>query len=139
MSGYVAQEAIRLLGAHHGLSKGAIVTVLGLTFKENVPDLRNSKVIDIVNELSAHGAIVQVHDPYVDADQARDEYGIDLLCEVQLQPAHVVIFAVPHRYYLDSGWDNVARLLDNGKGVVIDVKGRLDRTCVPNDVILWRL
>jgi UDP-N-acetyl-D-galactosamine dehydrogenase len=120
-------------------SAGRLVTVLGLTFKENVPDLRNSKVIDIVSELRSFGATVQVHDPLADAGEVRYEYGIELMARDAIAPADAVVLAVPHQAYLADGWRCVVPLLKNGRGVVIDVKARLDRTSKPDGVELWRL
>ena len=117
----------------------SVVTVLGFTFKEDVPDLRNTRVIDIVTELQSYGINVQVTDPYADSDEAHHEYGIHLTDEQALMPAQVVILAVPHKHYLEAGWDLISRHLDNGTGGVIDVKARLDRDTVPDSISLWRL
>ncbi len=139
MGRYVAQEAVRQLITRGGVVKGSVMTVLGFTFKEDVPDLRNTRVIDILDELKTYGIRVQVHDPFASSEEAREEYGIDLLPEEQLEPAQVVIFAVPHRHYLSSGWKALTRFLDGGQGAVIDVKGKLDRARTPAGVTLWRL
>ena len=120
-------------------SAGRLVTVLGLTFKENVPDVRNSKVIDIVSELRSFGAGVQVHDPLADAGEVRHEYGIELMARDAIAPADAVVLAVPHQAYLTDGWRCVVPLLKNGRGIVIDVKARLDRASKPDGVELWRL
>ncbi len=132
----VAREALRLLQA--GGRKPERVTVLGLTFKEDVPDIRNSKVVDIVRELSAARIAVQVHDPLADPAQARQEYGIDLLELEALRPADAVVLAVAHDVY-KTGRSLVLPLLHDGKGVVVDVKAHLDRNRVPAGVVLWRL
>ena len=133
----VARECVRLL-----LRRGACdatITVLGLTFKEDVPDIRNSKVVDIVRELHSFGIKVQVHDPVALPEEARREYGIDLLATSALRSADAVILAVAHRDFLRSGWPLVTGLLKEGSGVVLDVKGRLDRAERPVGVELWRL
>ncbi len=139
MGVYVAQQAIRQLIDQGGIVKGAVITVLGFTFKENVPDLRNTRVIDIINELKTYDINVQIHDPHADSAEALKEYGIELLPMEQLVPARVVIFAVPHREYLVDTWSIVNARLEGGRGAVIDVKGKLDRSCVPEGVTLWRL
>jgi UDP-N-acetyl-D-galactosamine dehydrogenase len=139
MGRYVAQRAIRELIAHGGVVKGSVVTILGFTFKEDVPDLRNTRVIDIVRELQSYDIDVQIHDPYASSEQAREEYGVDLLQADQLKAAKVLIFAVPHREYLAAGWQSVTNCLEHGKGAVLDVKGRLDRGTIPDGVSLWRL
>ncbi len=132
----VARECLRLLEA--GGRKPERVTVLGLTFKEDVPDIRNSKVADIVRELSAAGIAVQVNDPMADPAHAQREYGIDLIELDALPPADAVVLAVAHDAY-KAGWPLITPLLRDGKGVVVDVKARLDRSRVPAGIALWRL
>jgi UDP-N-acetyl-D-galactosamine dehydrogenase len=120
-------------------SSSALVTILGVTFKENVPDVRNSKVIDIVHELEAFGVSVQMHDPLASAEDVRAEYGIDLLTRDAMKPADALVLAVPHRDYVEQGWNCVVPLLKDRRGLVMDVKGRLDRAKKPDGVELWRL
>jgi UDP-N-acetyl-D-glucosamine/UDP-N-acetyl-D-galactosamine dehydrogenase len=133
----VARECVRRMLRSGSTSK--VVTVLGLTFKENVPDIRNSKVIDIIRELKSFGAVVQVHDPYASLEGAIHEYGITLTPYEELRPAETVIFAVPHEVYLKSGWPMIVPLLKNGAGTVMDLKSRLDRLQAPKNIELWRL
>jgi UDP-N-acetyl-D-galactosamine dehydrogenase len=133
----VARECLRLM-MHNG-SQSRLVTILGLTFKENVPDIRNSKVADIVRELCSFGATVQISDPLALAEDAAREYGFALLEETALAPADAVVLAVPHRAYLERGWGVIVPLLKNGRGIVIDVKAKLDRASKPDGVELWRL
>lgn len=133
----VAQECVRRL-MRRNLAK-ATVTVLGLTFKEDVPDTRNSKVIDIIRELESFGLDVQVHDPMALPDEAKHEYGVNLTAFKSLRPADVVIAAVSHQDYVKGGWPMMASLLKSGQGVVLDVKGMLDRAQQPAGVDLWRL
>jgi len=133
----VARECLRLLLRTNGRAER--VTVLGLSFKENVPDIRNSRVIDIVRELVSFGVAVQVHDPLADRDEALVEYGVSLFDEASLAPADAVIFAVPHDDFTARGWPLMVRLLKDGRGVVMDIKARLDRAAKPVDVELWRL
>ena len=99
----------------------ATVTVLGLAFKEDVPDIRNSKVVDIVGELLSFGLKVQVHDPVALAEEAADEYGIGLVGRETLRPADAVILAVAHDAFVREGWPLVTGLLKGGAGVVLDV------------------
>ena len=137
MGGRVARECMRAL-----LQRGApkpTVTILGMTFKENVPDIRNSKVIDVVRELSKAGIAVQVHDPLALSEEVRQQYGIDLTPLEALQPADGVILAVAHGDYLKGGWPFVAKLLKQGEGIVFDVKSRLERSQKPQGIDLWRL
>jgi UDP-N-acetyl-D-glucosamine/UDP-N-acetyl-D-galactosamine dehydrogenase len=133
----IARECVRLL-LRAGTSD-ATVTVLGLTFKEDVPDIRNSKVADIVGELKSFGVKVQVHDPMALPEEAAREYGIDLVAADALRPADAVILAVAHDVFVRNGWPLVTGLLKKGTGVVLDVKGRLDRAERPAGIELWRL
>ena len=121
----IARECVRrLLKRKNGATT---VTILGMTFKENVPDTRNSKVADIVDELQSFGLAVQVHDPLADPHEVKREYGIELTAMEALQPADAVIFAVAHESFVRGGWPLVTKLLKNGGGVVLDVKSQLDR------------
>jgi UDP-N-acetyl-D-galactosamine dehydrogenase len=115
------------------------VTVLGMTFKENVPDARNSKVADIVNQLLSFEVEVQVHDPLADPRQVKQEYGIEVMTSDDLLPADAVIFAVAHDSFIRGGWSFLTRLLQNGRGIVLDVKSILDRRQRPEEIELWRL
>ncbi len=134
----VARECMRRL-LRRQRSGLATVTVLGMTFKENVPDTRNSKVSDIVRELQASGITVQVHDPVALPEETQREYGISLLPLESLKPADAVILAVAHEDFVVGGWSLVTRLLKGGQGIVLDVKARLDRANQPEGVELWRL
>jgi UDP-N-acetyl-D-glucosamine/UDP-N-acetyl-D-galactosamine dehydrogenase len=133
----IARECARRLREHDAGVK--TVTVLGLTFKENVPDTRNSKVADIVSELSSLDFTLQVHDPLADREDVKREYGIELAALEMLKPADAVIFAVAHDSYVRGGWPFVTGLLKNKHGVVLDVKSQLDRRQKPAGVDLWRL
>jgi UDP-N-acetyl-D-galactosamine dehydrogenase len=137
MGQWIAHETVRALTLRG--CTNAVVTVLGMTFKENVPDIRNSRVIDIVRELEHFGMRVQVADPLALAVETKHEYGVALTPLDKLAPADAVIFAVAHRDYVDAGWPLVARLLRGGKGTVVDVKGKLDRAAKPEGIDLWRL
>src|ERR1700676_2411682 len=105
----VARECVRGLLRRKG--SGGIVTILGLTFKEDVPDTRNSRVVDIIRELESFGLSVQVHDPLANAADARHEYGVSITELEALRPADAVILAVAHADYLDGGWPLVQKLL----------------------------
>jgi len=137
MGQQVARECVRRLTLRHCVN--SVVTILGLTFKENVPDIRNSKVIDIVRELQGFGIRTQVHDPLALVDEIEHEYGVVLTPMHALQPADAVILAVGHRDYVKQGWPLMTRLLKGGKGCVLDVKRALDRACTPEGIDLWRL
>lgn len=137
MSDEIALACARKL-SQRGVSRGR-VGVLGLTFKENVPDLRNSKVADIVRSLEGFGLNVIVHDPYADPESSRHEYGIEISPMSEFSGLDAVVLAVPHKPYVEGGWDIVRPCLKDGKGVVIDVRSCLDRSSVPAGVDLWRL
>jgi UDP-N-acetyl-D-galactosamine dehydrogenase len=137
MGEQVARECVRSLTL--GRCVDPLVTILGLTFKENVPDIRNSKVIDIVRELHRFGIRTQLHDPLAMADEIEHEYGIALTSLDTLQPADAVVLAVAHQDYVQDGWPLMKRLLKGGKGTVLDVKCKLERDCKPEGIDLWRL
>ncbi|OSQ44203.1 nucleotide sugar dehydrogenase [Thalassospira sp. MCCC 1A01428] len=139
MGEVVANKVIRAI-----LRKGGVVnptvTVLGLTFKENVPDIRNTRVIDIIRELEDAGITVQVHDAMADADEVAHEFGGLKLCTFEdLKPADAVVMAVSHRDYVRGGWPLVQNMLVDGKGFVADVRAMLPREDRPDGIDLWRL
>ncbi len=133
----VARECVRSLTLRHCVDP--LVTILGLTFKENVPDIRNSKIIDIIRELQRFGIRTQVHDPLAMPDEIEHEYGVTLTAMDALKPADAVILAVAHQDYVQEGWPLMTRLLKDGTGSVLDVKCRLDRASAPEGIDLWRL
>lgn len=133
----VARECIRMMLAAG--KANPTVTVLGLTFKENVPDTRNSKVVDIIAELKNFGVAVAVHDPLADPRDAEHEYGLSLTPLDQLAPADAVILAVPHAEFVRDGWSLVGSLLKPGATTVIDVRGALPRDAKPEGLELFRL
>ena len=139
MGKFVAQRAIReMIHAGHNIL-GNTVTVLGLTFKENCPDLRNSKVIDIINELRDYGIQVQVCDPLADPDEATHEYGVRLTPVAELKPAAAVIAAVAHRQFLEWTPEVICRQMGDNP-VLIDVKGLFDQKAMTSAGIrVWRL
>jgi UDP-N-acetyl-D-galactosamine dehydrogenase len=139
MGAFVANRTIReMTRAGHPVS-GTPVTVLGLTFKEDCPDLRNSRVIDIVRELRDFGALVQVADPLADPAEALHEYGVTLTPFDKLAPAAAVVAAVSHREYRALTVDGLLGLC-LPPAVVIDVKGAYDRPALAAAGIRhWRL
>ncbi|SIT73607.1 nucleotide sugar dehydrogenase [Edaphobacillus lindanitolerans] len=136
---YIARTVVKKL-IHHGVViQGATVTVLGLTFKENVPDLRNSKVIDIIRELKEFGVCIQVADPQADADEAYREYGVNLIPFNELEKSEAVVIAVPHDEYRDLDWEGICQLLKEDTSVIADIKSVLPLDKKPEAVDLWRL
>lgn len=139
LGNHIAAQVVKALAmAGHPLGE-CQVTVLGLTFKENVADTRNTRVIDIINELKQYNINAQVNDVHADPDEARRTWGIELTELASLQPAEAVILAVPHEIYLEKNWALIRPLLKDGKGIVYDVKGRLDRNAAPLGAQLLRL
>ena len=116
-----------------------LVTVLGVTFKENVPDIRNTRVVDIVRELADFGITVQLHDPMADGDLLHEVYGLSLTPLGELKPADAVVLAVAHETYRSGGWKLVSRLLAPSGGFVADIRALLERDSTPPGVTLWRL
>jgi UDP-N-acetyl-D-galactosamine dehydrogenase len=133
----IARECVR--GLLRRKTQSGVVTILGLTFKEDVPDTRNSRVVDIVLELQSFGLTVQVHDPLANSADAKHEYGLTLTELHALQPADAIVLAVAHRQYVEGGWPFVQRMLRDGSGLVLDVKMKLDRAAKPEGIELWRL
>ena len=113
--------------------------MLGLTFKENCGDLRNSKVIDIINELKTYGVEIFVTDPQAEADEAMHEYGVKLVSFEDLPRADAIVAAVAHREYQALGVDDLCRKLVKG-GAFIDVKAEFDAAAIKGAGLrLWRL
>ena len=139
MGKYVAENTVKKLIEADKAVKGSRVLVLGLTFKENVPDIRNSKVIDIVHELREYGVEVLVHDPVADPQEARHEYGVELKSLEDTGPVDGVVWAVAHE---DFAWIKPGVLKEmccngNGCGVVVDVKTVLPRAEVEEAGLLY--
>ena len=134
----IAHECIKLMFRHGVNGSDRRVTVLGVTFKENVPDIRNSRVIDVVRELESVGMDVQVHDPVADKDGAQHEYGLTLKSLEELKPAGAVIIAVRHEAFTRDSWKLVNDLLLPDSRIVLDVKCLLDRAGMPEGFTLWR-
>lgn len=133
MGAFIASKALSLVRKP---STEVNVGILGLTFKEDVPDLRNSKVPDIITALAADGAMVDIYDPLANAAEALHEYGLDLSHPENWQGIDVLIFAVPHRSLQEQA-DRLIRELR--PSVVIDVRSMLDTSSIPAEVSYWSL
>ena len=138
MGAFLAQRLVKLMVRRGETVRGARVGVLGLTFKENVPDLRNSRVPDILRELRSFGVEPLVHDPHADADEARGEYGVELCAPQQLHDLDALILAVAHREYMaaPAAWTH-ERLRPGG--VLIDVKSAIEPRSLPETITYWSL
>jgi len=127
MGQHVASEVIKLMVGQGHAIRGSRVLVLGLTFKENCPDLRNTRVVELVRELESYGAAVDVHDPWADADEAQQNYGLRLLPEIETNGGYAaVVHAVAHEQFKSGGAYNM-RALAMPNGVVYDIKGVLPK------------
>jgi UDP-N-acetyl-D-galactosamine dehydrogenase len=139
MGKFIAEQTIKHMIASGSYIKGARVNVLGLTFKENCGDLRNSKVIDIINELKAYGVEVFVTDPQAEAEEAMHEYGVRLLEWDELPRADAIVAAVSHQEFGSLGMDDIAKKLVKG-GAFIDVKAAFDAAAFERaGYKVWRL
>jgi UDP-N-acetyl-D-galactosamine dehydrogenase len=135
MGAFIAQRLVKMLIAAERPVKGARVGILGLAFKEDIPDLRNSRVPDIVTELRSFGIDALVHDPIVDAAEAKHEYGLTLVPFERFEQLDALVLAVPHKVFRER--DLYARLANGG--VVVDVKSALPRAGVPDGTAYWAL
>jgi UDP-N-acetyl-D-galactosamine dehydrogenase len=135
----LAEKTLKAM-RHSGLSGNLRITVLGITFKENVPDIRNSKAVLLVRELQSWEIDVQVIDPIADPEQVEKEYGIRLTPFDARQPADAVVLAVAHHQFAANGWNIPLQYLHPEQPVVVtDVKGILDRDSRPENVTLVRV
>ena len=141
MGSYVAQTMVKKMIRRACTIKGARVGVLGLTFKENCPDLRNTRVTDIIAELEEFGCEVIVHDPYADNAEANREYGIELQSMENIKDLDGLIIAVAHDAFMEYGLQDIrAMFRDCSKIVVADIKGILNRTLAEEQGLgVWRL
>ncbi len=138
MGGYIAQKLVKLM-VNSGIKiKDAKVGILGCTFKENVSDLRNSRVPDIVRELKEFGATPVVHDPLANAEEAHEEYGIKLAAFEELGELDACIFAVSHDHYLEMPLKSITDKLKLS-AVFIDIKSSIDKTTLRDDLLYWSL
>ena len=136
---FVAQKLVKLLVHANVAVKGAKVGILGLTFKENVSDIRNSKVPDIIGELRQFGIEPMVHDPIADAAEAKHEYGLTLSKWEELDGLDALVVAVSHKAYAEMSGEALAKRVKTG-GVIVDVKSMVDPESLPKGrVTYWCL
>ena len=131
MGRYVASQVVKLMIARDLKVKGAKVLVLGITFKENCPDIRNTKVVDIVHELRQYGVEVDIYDPWANPHEVTHEYGLESLSELNGNHYEAIILAVAHNQFKEL---NLQDLVSNDHSVIYDVKGIL-----PPDQVAGRL
>ncbi|MDR2189023.1 MAG: nucleotide sugar dehydrogenase [Azonexus sp.] len=139
MGKFIAEQTIKQMVRNGHPVKDCPIIVLGLTFKEDCPDLRNSRVIDVIRELESYGARVVVHDPVADAAEARHEYGVELLAWEELPAAAAIVAAVGHRQFKARAVADYLSKLKQGGGV-IDVKSMFERQAfAAAGIAFWRL
>jgi UDP-N-acetyl-D-galactosamine dehydrogenase len=140
MGKYVAERVVKLMiqeGKQINLTR---VGMLGITFKEDVPDLRNTRVVDIIRELAEYGIDVLVHDPLADREEAKAYYGVDLKTLDDLKGVDALVVAVSHQPYRDMGLARLAGLCGAGRAVIVDVKSAFDPgEAERNGIRYWRL
>ena len=125
MAIYIANAVIKLMAKHQLPIHQGKILMLGLTFKENCTDIRNSKVVDVVRELQSFGATVDIYDPHADPQEVAREYGLTLIPELK-QKYHAIVLAVGHKEFVSLNWP----VIRDDKTVVYDVKGFLDKSFV---------
>ncbi|MEP0366638.1 MAG: nucleotide sugar dehydrogenase [Cyclobacteriaceae bacterium] len=126
MGAYVAQKTVKLLSQKGNMTPSSRILIMGLTFKENCPDIRNTRVVDIYRELKSYNLAIDVFDPNVNPAEVKDEYGIDLKQDPEIASYEAVILAVGHRSFLKLNWREIRQQVP----VIFDVKGILDRDLV---------
>ena len=136
---YIAEQTVKNMVRNGWQVNDAPIIVLGLTFKEDCPDLRNSRVIDVIRELQSYGAKVVVHEPVADAEEARHEYGVELTEWDDLPMAAAIVAAVAHKEFRNRPLADYVEKLQNG-GVMTDVKCMFDASAlISQGVTVWRL
>jgi len=140
MGRFIAEQTVRKMIDGGSRVKGAKVLVLGLTFKENCADLRNSRVIDVIRELESYGIQVQVHDPVADDEEAREEYGIDLVSLEAVGKVDAIVAAVAHTQIVQGGAEKLAALAGDRGVPFMDVKSAFERQKLGDaGFMVWRL
>lgn len=125
MAVYIANDVIKLMAKHQLPIYGGKVLVLGLTFKENCPDIRNSKVVDVVRELSSFGTQVDIYDPHVDEHEVKEEYNLQITKKLSGK-YHAIVLAVGHKEFASISWET----LKEPEAIIYDVKGFLDKSLI---------
>ena len=140
MGKYVAERTVKLMIQEGKQINHTRVGVLGITFKEDVPDLRNTRVVDIVDELADYGIEVLVHDPLADPGEAKTYYGVDLTPLEQLEGVDALVVAVAHQPYREMGLEKLAALCSGSRPLVVDVKSNFDpEDAAEKGITYWRL
>src|SRR5690625_4998163 len=138
MPEYIVQSLFQLLIAEKFNLHNLRITVLGITFKEDIADIRNSKALEIVTKLKRFGLDVQVYDPYVSSDQLKGE-NIELKQWEELKKADVIVLTTPHQILMEKNKKDWQSLCKDGKGIVMDVKNVIPEKTFANNIKMWRL
>ena len=140
MGKYIAQQTVKLLMKHKGIIKNTKIIILGVTFKENIPDVRNSRVKELLDELVDFGIDVIVSDPNANESDVLQEFGKELTHFEDLPKADAIILAVPNKEYLELGIDGITQLFKSENGVFVDVKYVFDKAIIKkNNLVYWSL
>ena len=142
MGKYVAENTVKLMIKAGKAVKDSKVLILGFTFKENISDIRNTRVIDVYNELLEYGVKVYIHDPFVYEDEVKEEYGLELIKDVkEFSPYDAIIIAVKHKPFIEElDLMNYKGLIKGEPPILIDIKGLYNKTKVEKEGFLyWRL
>ncbi|WP_277679570.1 UDP binding domain-containing protein, partial [Gracilibacillus dipsosauri] len=127
MGQFVASKVVKLMIAKDHKIKGSRALIMGITFKENCPDVRNTRVVDIYHELQAYGLAVDIYDPWANCDEVEEEYGVKILNKIDKSIVYdAIVVAVAHNEFLDFDYEKVKR----NNGVIFDTKACLDRGLV---------
>jgi UDP-N-acetyl-D-galactosamine dehydrogenase len=137
MGNIVARRVVRFMAAGERPIHKAKVGILGLTFKENIPDIHNSRVADVLAELQTFGITPIVHDPLANPQEAKREYGVAITPKSDFKPLDALVLAVPHAEYLKQTAKMPAMLRKGG--ILADVKSVIDRKLIPGNVRYWSL
>ena len=138
MSQNIVQRTLQHLAQYTHEKKQPLITILGLTFKEDTADLRNSKVLDIIQQLSTENVRIQIHDPLADKQEIQELCNLSITNFSDLKPASAIILAVAHKEYKALNWSKISQLIDD-RGVVFDIKAILPREDLPQNITLLRL
>jgi len=136
---FIAKKVVKDMIREGVNMQESVITIYGFTFKENVPDIRDTRVYDMITELESFGLQVQVTDAYARKEEVKQLYGIDLVNQEDLKPTNAIILAVPHNNYVEQGWELFNDIYQSSKVVVFDIKGALNRKEIPKNVQLRRL
>lgn len=138
MGKYIAQNIVKEMIKLDVPIKGSKILVKGITFKENVPDIRNSKVIDIINELKEYGINVLVEDVYAEKEEVEKEYKIEL--QENVKDVDVIVFAVAHNEYKETSVEDMKTTLKDDRNLIIDIKAMFDKEKLEKEGLkVWRL